>query len=54
MLLGMLAGAIPVIIHLINRRRFLRMDWAAMEFLLDALKRNRRRLRLEQLLLLLI
>lgn len=46
--------SIPIIIHLINRRRFFRMDWAAMEFLLDALKRNRRRLRIEQLILLLL
>lgn len=46
--------SIPIIIHLINRRRFLRIDWAAMEFLLDALKKNRRRLRIEQLVLLLL
>ncbi|HVR74610.1 MAG TPA: BatA domain-containing protein [Planctomycetota bacterium] len=46
--------SIPIIIHLINRRRFRRIDWAAMEFLLQALKRNRRRIRLEQLILLLL
>lgn len=46
--------AIPIIIHLINRRRFRRMDWAAMEFLLTALKKNKRRVRFEQLLLLLL
>jgi hypothetical protein len=46
-------AAIPIIIHLINRQRLRRLDWAAMEFLLAALKRTRRRIRLEQLLLLL-
>jgi hypothetical protein len=44
--------SIPIIIHLINRRRFRRIDWAAMEFLLEALKKNRRRIRLEELILL--
>lgn len=46
--------SIPIIIHLIHRRRFRQLDWAAMEFLLEALKRARRRLRLEQFLLLLL
>src|SRR5215470_5504452 len=43
----------PIIIHLINRMRFKRLRWAAMEFLLKAQKRNRRRLIIELLLLLL-
>src|SRR5437764_8970067 len=42
----------PVIIHLINRLRYRRVRWAAMEFLLASQKRNRRRLIIEQLLLL--
>src|SRR2546421_12011085 len=42
----------PIIIHLINRMRFKRIRWAAMEFLLKAQKRTRRRLIIEQLLLL--
>ena len=45
--------SIPIIIHLITRRRFRRLEWAAMEFLLEALKKNHRRVRLEQLILLL-
>src|SRR6266436_5551350 len=53
---NLLAGAalvsLPIIIHLINRMRFKRVRWAAMEFLLKSQKRNRRRLILEQLLLL--
>src|SRR5436305_10552077 len=44
----------PIIIHLINRMRFKRLRWAAMEFLLKSQKRNRRRLIIEQLLLLLL
>jgi hypothetical protein len=52
----LVAGAalisLPIIIHLINRMRFKRVRWAAMEFLLKSQKRNRRRLIIEQLLLL--
>jgi hypothetical protein len=44
--------SVPIIIHLINRMRFKRIQWAAMEFLLKAQKRTRRRLIIEQLLLL--
>src|SRR6266513_2312191 len=42
----------PILIHLINRMRFNRVRWAAMEFLLKSQKRNRRRLIIEQLILL--
>ena len=49
---GALLMAAPILIHIINRRRFKRVDWAAMDFLLRAMKRNRRRLRFEQILLL--
>ncbi|MGE5195153.1 MAG: BatA domain-containing protein [Deltaproteobacteria bacterium] len=51
---GALLLAAPVIIHFINRMRFRRVKWAAMEFLLASQQRNRRRLLLEQLLLLLL
>src|SRR5215218_6720025 len=44
----------PIIIHLINRMRFKRLRWAAMEFLLKAQKRSRRRLIIEQLILLML
>jgi len=47
------AVSIPVIIHLLNRRRFKIVEWAAMRFLLAAQKKNTRKLRIEQLLLLL-
>lgn len=51
---GLALASVPIIIHLINRRRLRRLDWAAMEFLLQALRKNRRRIRLEQLILLLL
>ncbi len=49
-----LGGAIPVIIHLLHRQKYRRIRWAAMEFLLAALKKTQRRLRLENLILLLL
>lgn len=47
-------AAVPIIIHILNRRRFKRVPWAAMDFLLKAMKRNRKRLRMEQWLVLLL
>ncbi len=49
---GVALVSVPIIIHLINRLRFKRLRWAAMEFLLKAQKKNRRRLIIEQLILL--
>lgn len=49
-----LAGAIPIIIHLLNRQRYRKIRWAAMEFLLQALKKTKRRLQMENLILLII
>lgn len=46
--------AVPIVIHLLNRRRYRRVPWAAMEYLLAAMKRNRKRLRMEQWLVLLL
>jgi uncharacterized membrane protein len=51
---GVGAIAIPIIIHLINRKRFRIVPWAAMKFLLAAQKQTRKRMRIEQLLLLLV
>src|SRR5437762_3763520 len=51
---GGAAASLPILIHLINRMRFKRIRWAAMEFLLKSQKRNRRRLIIEQLILLLL
>src|SRR5438477_7654264 len=44
----------PILIHLINRMRFKRIRWAAMEFLLKSQKRNKRRLIIEQIILLML
>ena len=46
--------AAPIIIHLLNRLRYRKVRFAAMEFLLQSQKRNRRRVLIEQLILLLI
>lgn len=53
-LAGTALVAAPIIIHLINRLRFRRVRFAAMEFLLASQQRNRRRVLLEQLILLLL
>ena len=46
--------AVPIVIHLINRMRYRRVRFAAMEFLLASQERNRSRVLIEQLLLLLL
>ena len=51
---GLSLASLPIIIHLLNRRRFKHLEWAAMDFLLKAAVRNRKRVRLENLLLLLL
>lgn len=48
------AVALPVLIHLLNRTQVKRIRWAASRFLAAALQRNRRRLQMEDLLLLLL
>ena len=51
-----LAGAIlaagPIIIHLLNRRRFRVVQWAAMDFLREAVQRNRRIMQIRDIILL--
>ena len=49
---GVLFAAVPLIIHLLNRRRHKPLQWAAMRFVEEAYKRTRRRAQLENLLLL--
>ena len=49
-----LAASAPIIIHLWNRRRYNEMTWAAMEFLMAAMRKNSRRIRIEHLILLFI
>jgi hypothetical protein len=51
---GLIAAAAPFIIHLLNRRRYRVINWAAMDFLKAAIQRNRKILQLRDLLLLLL
>ena len=51
---GAIAAAGPIVIHLLNRRRFRTISWGAMNFLRQAMQRNRRILQLRDLLLLLL
>jgi hypothetical protein len=54
-MLGWLAAAAaPWLIHLLSRRKYRETAWAAMDFLLAAMKRRTRRIRIEQWLLLLV
>lgn len=52
MLLWAIAALLPILIHLWSRRRYQTTDWAAMTFLMAAMRQNARRVRLEQWLLL--
>lgn len=52
MLWGLAAASLPIIIHLLNRRKFRETRWAAMRFLLAAIRKNQRRVRIEQWILL--
>ena len=49
---GAAAMGAPIIIHILAKRRFRRIRWAAMSFLMDADKQNRKRVRIEELILL--
>lgn len=52
LLWGLPALAVPVLIHLLHRRRVRVLDWAAIEFLRNVVVRHRRRLLWEQIVLL--
>jgi hypothetical protein len=52
LLYGLAAASVPIVIHLLNRRKYREVPWAAMRFLLAAIRKNRRRIRIEQWLLL--
>lgn len=52
LLAGMAGIAIPVIIHLFNRRSAREVHWGAMQFLLESMRARRRSLLLEEVLLL--
>jgi Aerotolerance regulator N-terminal/von Willebrand factor type A domain/CARDB len=52
MLAGLAAVSVPIIIHLLNRRKFHKVVWAAMRFLQNAVEQNQRRMRIEDMILL--
>ncbi len=54
MLVGALAAGIPVVIHLFFRSRYRTVPWAAMKFLLTSVEQTSRRLKFQELLLLLL
>lgn len=54
LLWGLAAASLPILIHLLNRRKFREMQWAAMRFLLAAIQKNSRRIRVENWILLAI
>lgn len=54
MLLGITAISIPIVIHLLNKRKFQRVVWAAMRFLQVSVEQNQRRIQLEDILLLVL
>ena len=53
LLLGLVGIALPVIAHLLSRRKYDVVDWGAMQFL-NPSRKSRRKMRLEELLLLLV
>lgn len=52
LLWGLLAAAVPVAIHLINKRRHKTIQWAAMQFLLKATRESRGKKKLRHILIL--
>src|SRR5688572_2097465 len=52
LLAGLAAVAVPIIIHLLNRRKFQKVVWAAMRFLKASVEQNQRRMRIEDMILL--
>ena len=52
MLFGLFATLIPIILHLLNRRHAKNLDWGAMQFLLGSLVSRKRRILIEEMMLL--
>ena len=50
-LFGLLAVSIPILIHLFNRRKARIVDWGAMQFLKGSLVNRKRRILIEELIL---
>src|SRR5436305_14206350 len=54
MLIGAAAGSIPLILHFFYRARYKPVPWGAMKFLRLAVEQTSRRLRFQELILLLL
>ena len=54
LLAGAAALAIPILIHLFHKSRFQVVKWGAMHLLESVIRTNQRRIRIEQLILLII
>ncbi len=54
LLFGTLLTGVPLAIHLLNKPRYRRHDWGAMMFLKTAMEKRSRRIKLHQLLLLIL
>ncbi|MCL2647491.1 MAG: BatA domain-containing protein [Phycisphaerales bacterium] len=52
LLFGLGLAAVPIIIHILNRRRFQVVEWPPMKYLKLTLRKNRKRIRIEQMILL--
>ena len=53
-LLGLAGAAIPIVLHFFFRSRYRVVPWAAMDFLLTSIEQTSRRLKFQELLLLLL
>jgi len=53
-LTGLIAAAVPVVIHLLNRRRIRRIKFSSLEFLTDLAKRRMRKINLRRILILVL
>ncbi|RMD77932.1 MAG: hypothetical protein D6820_10815, partial [Lentisphaerae bacterium] len=54
LLSGLALVSVPIIIYLLHRRKIRKLEWAAMEFLLDIVQEQQKRFQLEEWLLLLL
>jgi hypothetical protein len=54
LLFGLAAVSVPIVIHLLNRRKFQKVVWAAMRFIQTSVEKNQRRMRIEDLILLVL
>lgn len=54
MLAGLAAVSVPIIIHLLNKFRVRTTDWGAMRFLMDSIQKNQKKVKMEDLILLIL